>query len=65
MGFRVEEVPIVFTERRVGASKMTKRIVLEAAWMVPQLRMSRTSGRPKAPVASPVSRVEGNETGHL
>ena len=65
MGFRVEEVPIVFTERRVGASKMTKRIVVEAAWMVPQLRMSRTSRRPKAPVASPVSRVEGNETGHL
>jgi dolichol-phosphate mannosyltransferase len=65
MGFRVEEIPIVFTERRVGASKMTKRIVLEAAWMVPQLRMGRASKRPKAPVASTVSRIEGNETGHV
>ena len=65
MGFRVEEVPIVFTERRIGASKMTKRIVLEAAWMVPQLRMSRAAKRPKTPVASPVSPLEGNETGHL
>jgi dolichol-phosphate mannosyltransferase len=65
MGFSVEEVPIVFTERRVGASKMSKRIVLEAAWMVPRLRMSRPSRRPKPPIARPVSRVEGNETGHL
>jgi dolichol-phosphate mannosyltransferase len=65
MGFRVEEVPIVFTERRVGASKMTKRIVLEAAWMVPQLRLSRAAKQPRPPVASPVSPVEGNETGHL
>ena len=65
MGFRVEEVPIVFTERRVGASKMTKRIVLEAAWMVPQLRIGRAARQPKAPVAGAVSRVEGKETGHL
>jgi dolichol-phosphate mannosyltransferase len=65
LGFRVEEVPIVFTERRVGASKMSKRIVLEAAWMVPRLRMSRGASRPKASVASTVSPVEGNETGHL
>jgi dolichol-phosphate mannosyltransferase len=65
MGFRVEEVPIVFTERRVGASKMTKRIVLEAALMVPQLRLSRAPTRPRAPIASPVSRVEGDKTGHL
>jgi dolichol-phosphate mannosyltransferase len=65
MGFRVAEVPIVFTERRVGESKMTKRIVLEAALMVPQLRLSGPAMRPKAPVASAVSQVEGNKTGHL
>jgi dolichol-phosphate mannosyltransferase len=65
MGFRVEEVPIVFTERRVGASKMSKRIVLEAALMVPQLRMGRAAARPKAPAASAISSLEGNETGHL
>ncbi len=37
-GFRVEEIPIVFTERVLGSSKMTTRIALEAAWKVPDLR---------------------------
>jgi dolichol-phosphate mannosyltransferase len=40
-GFRVTEIPIQFTERREGHSKMTRAIVLEAAWMVPWLRVSR------------------------
>ncbi len=35
---RIVEAPIVFTERRAGASKMSRRIVLEAAWRVPALR---------------------------
>jgi dolichol-phosphate mannosyltransferase len=38
-GFRVVEVPIVFRERRVGASKMSGSIVLEAALRVPMMRM--------------------------
>lgn len=33
-GFRVCEVPIVFVDRRVGVSKMSKNIVYEAAWRV-------------------------------
>ena len=37
-GFRVKEVPILFRERRVGASKMSTRIALEAFWKVPALR---------------------------
>jgi dolichol-phosphate mannosyltransferase len=37
-GFRVVEVPIVFRERRIGASKMTGLIVTEAIWRVPALR---------------------------
>jgi len=37
-GFRVEEVPIVFRDRRVGASKMSARIALEAFLKVPMLR---------------------------
>ena len=37
-GFRVEEVPIVFRDRRVGASKMSARIAAEAFWKVPALR---------------------------
>jgi dolichol-phosphate mannosyltransferase len=38
-GFKVVEVPITFTERRVGSSKMSRAIVLEAIWMVPRLRL--------------------------
>jgi dolichol-phosphate mannosyltransferase len=38
-GFRVTEVPILFHERRVGTSKMTPRIALEAVWKVPALRI--------------------------
>jgi dolichol-phosphate mannosyltransferase len=38
-GFRVVEVPITFRDRRVGQSKMSKRIVLEAAWRVPAMRL--------------------------
>jgi dolichol-phosphate mannosyltransferase len=40
-GFTVTEVPIVFRERRVGQSKMTARITLEAVWKVPALRLRR------------------------
>ena len=39
-GLRVAETPIVFRERSGGASKMTPRIALEAAWVVPRLRSS-------------------------
>ena len=37
-GFRVVEVPIVFVDRRVGRSKMTRTIVLEALWKVWAIR---------------------------
>jgi dolichol-phosphate mannosyltransferase len=40
-GFRVQEVPITFCERARGNSKMSWRIALEAAWIVPQLRRGR------------------------
>jgi dolichol-phosphate mannosyltransferase len=42
-GFRVTEVPIVFSDRTVGTSKMSSRIALEAMLLVPELR--RTDGR--------------------
>jgi dolichol-phosphate mannosyltransferase len=38
-GFEVVEVPIVFRERRAGASKMDRSIVAEAIWRVPWLRL--------------------------
>jgi dolichol-phosphate mannosyltransferase len=37
-GFRVREIPILFRDRRVGASKMSARIAVEAFWKVPLLR---------------------------
>ena len=39
-GFRVVEVPIVFRDRRAGASKMSRAIVAEAVWRVPLLRFN-------------------------
>ena len=40
-GFRVVEVPIVFRDRRVGQSKMSGSIILEAAVGVPRMRGTR------------------------
>jgi len=39
MGFRVSEVPITFSDRALGRSKMSRGIVLEAATLVPRLRL--------------------------
>jgi dolichol-phosphate mannosyltransferase len=39
-GFRVVEIPIRFTDREVGGSKMSRSIVLEAVWKVPALRLA-------------------------
>ena len=38
-GFRIREIPILFVDRRAGESKMSRRIVWEAAWMVWRLRV--------------------------
>jgi dolichol-phosphate mannosyltransferase len=40
-GFTVVEVPITFDDRTEGSSKMSRRIVLEAVWRVPLLRLGR------------------------
>lgn len=37
-GFRVQEIPIHFVDRRVGASKMDGRVAREALLLVPKLR---------------------------
>jgi dolichol-phosphate mannosyltransferase len=44
-GLRVREIPIRFTERRAGASKMTGAIVAEAIWKVPRLRLRALFGK--------------------
>lgn len=38
-GFKLCEIPIVFIDRVKGKSKMSKKIVFEAAWMVWKLRI--------------------------
>jgi dolichol-phosphate mannosyltransferase len=43
-GFRVKEVPIVFEDRRVGYSKMSRRIFLEAVRKVWAIRFSGFGG---------------------
>jgi dolichol-phosphate mannosyltransferase len=45
LGFRLKEVPIVFTERTEGQSKMSKTIVREAALKVWELRLRSIFGR--------------------
>jgi dolichol-phosphate mannosyltransferase len=49
-GFTIVEVPIVFTERVLGASKMSSRIVLEAVLRVPLLRVTTRRALSRAAV---------------
>jgi dolichol-phosphate mannosyltransferase len=44
-GFRIVEIPIVFVDRTEGSSKMSKRIVREAVWMVWRLRWWAVRGK--------------------
>ena len=43
--FRIEEIPIVFVDRTEGTSKMSRKIVREAVWMVWRLRWWGITGR--------------------
>ena len=43
-GFRITEIPIIFVDRTVGESKMTHSIMLEAAIMIPRLRIWKLFG---------------------
>src|SRR3954449_8745503 len=44
-GFRIVEIPIAFTDREHGTSKMNGAIVVEAVWKVPLLRLRALAGR--------------------
>jgi dolichol-phosphate mannosyltransferase len=44
-GFSVVEVPILFSDRTAGQSKMSRAIVLEAVARVPALRFEAMTGR--------------------
>lgn len=43
-GFSIKEIPIIFTERMNGVSKMNRSIVWEAAWMVWHLQLRKLLG---------------------
>jgi len=45
-GFSIVEIPIVFVDRHSGTSKMSRRIVWEAMWLVWRLRVERILRRP-------------------
>lgn len=44
-GLRIEEVPITFVEREIGASKMSQTIIVEALWRITQWGLRRRLGR--------------------
>lgn len=44
-GFQLFEIPIIFVDRTEGVSKMSKKIVREAIWMVWRLRWWSLTGR--------------------
>jgi dolichol-phosphate mannosyltransferase len=45
LGYRIVEVPIVFEDRRLGHSKMTLGVKLEAAWRVFEIRLHHRRAR--------------------
>ncbi|MCE5270279.1 polyprenol monophosphomannose synthase [bacterium] len=44
-GLRIKEIPIIFIDRHSGSSKMNRRIILEAVWMVWWLKLQAILGR--------------------
>ncbi|MCP4684642.1 MAG: polyprenol monophosphomannose synthase [bacterium] len=46
-GFRIKEIPIIFVDRVAGTSKMSKKIMREAIWMVWALRLKSMFGKLK------------------
>ncbi len=44
-GFKIGEVPIIFIDRREGTSKMSKKIIREAIWMVWKLKLASLLGK--------------------
>ena len=44
-GYKIKEIPIIFTDRTIGESKMSKKIILEAIYMVPFLKIKKLLGK--------------------
>ncbi len=43
--FKIKEIPIIFTDRRVGQSKMSKKIIREAIFVVWRLKFLQITGK--------------------
>ncbi len=48
-GYRIREIPIVFIDRHSGTSKMSKKIMWEAVWMVWRLRLGSLFSKTPTP----------------
>ena len=44
LGFSIKEIPIIFNDRTSGSSKMSKKVIFEAIYMVPLLRIKKIFG---------------------
>lgn len=55
LGYRIIEIPIFFEDRRLGTSKMTFGVKLEAAWRVLQIRARHRRAGRNAPAVPPSS----------
>ncbi len=58
VGLRIAELPIVFTERSEGVSKMDRAIVAEALWRTAQWGVQGRRGSTDRPAPSPTAVVE-------
>ncbi|MGD0566604.1 MAG: polyprenol monophosphomannose synthase [Candidatus Goldiibacteriota bacterium] len=38
-GFKIKELPIIFVDRHAGSSKMSRKVMMEAAWIVWKLKL--------------------------
>ena len=41
LGFSIKEIPIIFNDRTLGSSKMSKKVIFEAIYMVPILAIKK------------------------
>jgi dolichol-phosphate mannosyltransferase len=60
-GFRVREVPIIFMDRRVGKSKMSRKIFIEGFLWVMRTRLSGDPVASGSPPAPPVPMYQPND----
>ena len=41
LGYKIKEIPIIFNDRTEGSSKMSKKVIFEAIYMVPLLKLKK------------------------